>query len=595
MMENINGNLLLKAIQAGGNRVIESRRQLNSINILPVADADTGNNLSALMRSINEIEGFEDNEKEKSIAYVLQTIAHKALEGSKGNSGMIFAQYFNGIARYYQSAQDDLALLVESLVNAVQDAYQAVQVPQEGTILTVMRIWSHKLKAAIEENSLLEALNKAKDEAKKALFNTKTQHDLLKQNNVVDAGAQGFYLFIEGLTETLINPKQIPNAKTETLKEDSNLSQPHTFSLNPTYKYCMEITMTLFDNQSISKDALEVLGDSIVIVKGQQQAKVHLHTSHPKKTIAVIEKYGVPLHIKVDDMQQQYYDHNINKQTIALATDSIADLPESIIEKYHIHILPLTILVDETGHLDKLTVDNSQIFDWMKTTNKDISSSLPSQGQLIRFFENLEQVYDHLLFVTVSSALSGTYHAITNAVKQYQGRLNIQVVDSKLNSIAQGLLVKTAAEYIAQGMDINDLTKQLQEDSGRIRIYVAVSDLKPMIQSGRIPQKLGRFLQKIKLQPVVTLDKHGAGKLISIGRNFKQNQTAIQRKIKRQKDEIEDILLGYTSEDSTAKLWKQQFHQQSLPTIDDVMTSAIIALSAGEKATAVAVKYKRRK
>lgn len=586
-MEQINGSIFLRAIKEGGNRIIAMRRELNSINVFPVADADTGNNLASLMRSINEIMGH-DNEG-TSFSDVLQAIANRSLEGGKGNSGMIFAQYLNGVYHFYGDSHDNIELLIDSFSSAVDYAYESVQVPEEGTILTVMRVWSDELKESFSNNSLSHAMQSARDSAYNALLKTRQQHKLMKQNNVVDAGAKGFFLFVEGMTDVLTDSKNDSDIKTIQPHKIDNLDMPHEVNSIPHHKYCMELLLRPVKEDLNISELLESFGDSIVIVKGEERWKVHIHTDVPQKITEILQKHTSVLRIKIDDMKQQYYDNNLNDKSIALVTDSIADLPSEVIERYNIHVLPLTILVDETEHLDKLTLDNKQLLELIDRKEHDISTSLPSQAVIARFFENLERSYDKLLFISVSSALSGTYMAVQNAIKAYEGDLEISVIDSKLNSIAQGLLVKRAGEYVDSGISFEDLVNQIEIDKGLIKIYVSVSDLEPMIQSGRIPQMLGRLLQNLGLMPIVTLDMNGKGKLTRIGFTVKQNQKTIKNMITNQQERIADILIGYTSDENDAIEWSQYLNTYADLSSACVPTSSIIALSAGKKSTAVAV------
>lgn len=586
----LTGNRLLSAFKQGANRVIDLRHELNEINVFPVADSDTGTNLASLMRSISTI----DDTSTMSINEALVSIADKSLEGAKGNSGMIFAQYFNGLSSRYQLVHDDVNQLIHSIYTAVDDAYRSVQVPQEGTVLTVMRVWANTLFEKIKASSLSESLIYARQSAYEALQKTATQHKVMKRHGVVDAGAQGFYEFVEGLTDSLIGAQSSEVKKfthTYAIAEDN---KEHWID-EPNYQYCLEVVMSTVKNSDNLQHVLEEYGDSMVLVHGQKHSRIHIHTNQPKEVLGILENYGVVNKIKADDMKQQYFDIYENKESIALVTDSIADLPESVLKQYNVHMIPLTIMIDDAEHLDKVTISNSKILDLIQTKKHAISSSMANQQTILRLLESLEKSYQQVIIVSVSSGLSGMYNAYTQAVNNYSGPLNIAIIDSKLNSLAQGLLVKKAGQYIQQEMEFDDIVKMLEKDLKNIKIYVSVSDLKPMIKSGRIPQHLGSLFERLKLKPIVTLDEQGNGALTNIGFTIKGNQKTIKRKVIKNKQHIDELLVGYTSGAQTAKIWEQYFSENVNNNIDVTQTSAIVALSAGENCTAVAVMYKGEK
>lgn len=586
MMKKLNGKKLLDSIQEGGSRIIAKRIELNSINVFPVADADTGNNLSSLMRSLNNISNYNDD---ISIEMVLSLVSQNALEYGKGNSGMIFAQYLNGVSRFYVENNQPERMLINALSLAVDDAYNAVQNPQEGTILTVIKDWTNKLQNVSDIYSFTESLLIAQEAARVSVLKTKHQHKVMKKNEVVDAGAKGFLLFIEGFTDVLLGLKTKLKHDSNSLLDKIKDEQIHVFNEIPNFRYCMEIIYSS-NKHKISKKEVQKFGDSIVIVEGKNKSKLHIHTNHPKDFLLKLNKDINVSNIKVDDMHQQYFDQNVNNKSIAIVTDSIADLSEADLTMYNIHVLPLIIMVDEIEHLDKLTIDNKTLYKFIDSGKRDISTSLPSQTNILRMFEGLEQSYKEVLFISVSSKLSGTYNAIINAKKVYEGPLSIEVVDSKLNSIAQGLLVKIAGKYIEEGMSFESLIKNIKHHRNYIDIFVSVTDLGPMIQSGRISKTLGKVFKKINVLPIISLDKNGKGKLSNLGFSLKNVENKIVKKILYK--HIDDISIGYTSDIEDTQVLKSMLEMKNIHNINTIQTSSIIALSAGRHSTAVAVNYR---
>lgn len=582
----------MKAIKRGAQRVIHVRHDLNRLNVFPVADRDTGNNLVSLMRSIlSAVTHTHD-----SVSDALHAIAKNALVGAKGNSGMIFAQYMNGVARNYQPRNGEShEALVHALYHAVTDAFQAVFDPQEGTMLSVMKSWASSLYSSIRTAPLSESLVSAKKEAYVTLLDTKTVHPMLRKHGVTDAGAQGFYEFIAGLTDVLLGDEDELDLSEEMQKNDVANSHIHTeadAAHAPVLRYCMEAVIDGSWSAAELLPFVSDLGDSFVVATGVSHTRIHLHTDLPQQVVPRIEQLGAITHIKADDMKQQYYDAHMNTAKTAIVTDSIADIPQHIIEEKNIHIIPLTILVDDVEHLDKITLTNARVVDLANDEQHSVSSSMMAQAQIIRLLEGLEATYENVLFITVSSKLSGVYQGIYKALESYQGPLHTAVVDSKLNSVAQGLLVQKAMEYAQADMTLEHIQELILQARDRAEIYVSVSDLAPMINSGRIPQRLGKLVKKLQLKPIIKLDPTGKGALAHMGFTISGNQKKIKKLVLKNKQAIERIAIGYTTSPTDAEAWTAYFTSAGIPVDYVTMTSSIIALNAGNNATAVAVIYK---
>ncbi|MNJ55922.1 DegV domain-containing protein [compost metagenome] len=235
---------------------------------------------------------------------------------------------------------------------------------------------------------------------------------------------------------------------------------------------------------------------------------------------------------------------------------------------------------------------NTRVVDLAYDEARSVTTSMMTQAQILRMLEGLEATYENVLFITVSSKLSGVYQGVFKALESYQGPLKTAVVDSKLNSIAQGLLVQKAMEYVQADMTFERTQQLIMQDRDRAAIYVSVSDLTPMIRSGRIPQRLGKIVKKLQLKPIVKLDPTGNGVLAHIGFSTSGNQKKIKKLVMKNKQVIERIAIGYTTSPADAEAWATYFESIGVAVDYITMTSSIVALSAGENATAVAVIYK---
>ncbi len=208
----------------------------------------------------------------------------------------------------------------------------------------------------------------------------------------------------------------------------------------------------------------------------------------------------------------------------------------------------------------------------------------------VRF--RLEENYKSVLFISVASKLSGTYQLINNTLRKYKGSLNAYVVDSLQNSVAQGLLVEYAIDLINEDKDFNEIVEEIEKAKRRTSIYVLVSDLNPMIKSGRVPSKLGNFLKKIKLLPIITLSETGEGKLINFAFSKRQVQNKILKKALSKSVAIEKLAIGYTTTPDNSRVWEKYLIDKNLKVDYVVKTSSIIVLSAGDNASCIAFMLK---
>ncbi|MDO8899616.1 MAG: DAK2 domain-containing protein, partial [Bacteroidales bacterium] len=198
----INGIQLYNSFIAGAQRIFENQQLLNKINVFPVADADTGTNLASTMRSIVNAATPQPNLKLAAVA-----LADAALTGARGNSGIIFAQFLYGFSNEIKNEETlSVSAFAEYMKNAVKYAYEAIANPVEGTMISVIKDWAeyiYLLKDSIED--FLKLLFDGLKIAMESLKATTAQMAVLTKANVVDAGAKGFVVFLEGMFDYFKN------------------------------------------------------------------------------------------------------------------------------------------------------------------------------------------------------------------------------------------------------------------------------------------------------------------------------------------------------------------------------------------------------
>lgn len=516
-MANITGYDLYNAFLSGFVEVKKQREQLNKMNVFPVADGDTGSNLLSTLSSI-----IEESRASHSFKETMDSMADAALSGARGNSGIIFAQFLNGVNCEINKMETiTRETLAESIYRAVPYAYNAIMNPVEGTMITVIRDWSeclYKLKNTM--NEVEEYMLHGLEAAKQSLANTPNLLEVLKKSAVVDSGAFGFVLFLEGVLTFVRNKKRgIPALAAETISFEHGDEHIHIQGDLP-YRYCTEALMEnlKLDTQAL-KEMLTPLGDSLIVAGSAVKSRIHIHTNESAVLFRRLRNLGTISQQKVDDMKQQYLAANERRHPIAIVTDSIADLPQSLIEEHQIHVIPLNLLIDGSPYLDKLTIEPEDFYQLIQKSKTHPSSSLPSQKTVDNLFSLLTSHYEAVIAIMVSKEMSGTFQSVEKAAQKWvQEGKKIKVIDSKLNSGAEGLLVLEAARQLDQGKNFEEAVTYIENQIRKTKIYVSIKTLKYMVRGGRISPLKGIVGKMVNLKPIVSIDENGKG--IAFGKAF---------------------------------------------------------------------------
>lgn len=504
-LSNLSTKQLHGAILYGCQLVINQRENLNLINVFPVADGDTGDNMASTATAIISYSSSED-----SIDKTLQSIADASVMGARGNSGMIFSQFFNALSeKALNKDQLNLHDFHDLLNEAAKGVRQALSSPVEGTMLTIIDAWAKIMACSSEQIECFKTKIQAILPNLRAVVDDTTQHlSALKNAHVVDAGALGFYHFIQGFSDFLSNPEQL--ILPEKLPDQINVAHDiPTVETPPERRYCTEaiVRAEQLDKAELAKELAEH-GDSVVLTGNQRICRFHVHSNKPWEIFAKLLNKGTIDSPKVDDMTRQFEIIHKRKHSIALVADSSADLPMALKDEYQIHLIPLNIHLDDHRLLDRYCFDSEDFYETLKTLKGYPKTSFPTPLLIEEKLKYLAQHYEHVLVLPLSQALSGTYDAFALAAQNIP---NVHVINSCLTTGALGLVMNYAAELIAQGMDIERLKKAVQKAIDSTYIYVMVDQFDSLVRSGRINKFVGRLANFSGIKPIITLDKQGKG------------------------------------------------------------------------------------
>lgn len=581
----LNGKDFFDMFRYGAVEVIKNKDQLNKINVFPVADGDTGNNLAMTLNSV-----LDYAETKESFYETAKSMAEASLYGARGNSGVIFAQYMSGIASAsVGKITISLKEFVEAIVEACNSIYETLSDPVEGTMITVMREWSYYLsKYCSKFEHFGDLFLNSIDSAKKSLANTTNQLEILKQNNVVDSGARGFVYYLEGIIKFIKGDIILENKKINIpITQIATTLDSHK---ETNFRYCTECILKGNIKKESIKETLKSLGDSIIIAGDENLKHIHIHTNEVKIVFKKLTNLGIINRPKVEDMKLQKKLKN-KKGKIALLTDSIGDIPKELLSKYDIHLIPVNIFVGENHYLDKVTINPKDFYNIMNTSKEYPNSSQPNDIQVKQKLDFLKENYETTIALMVSSKLSGTYQSVYKYSQELKNiNYRMEIIDSKLNSAAQGLLVTKTAEKIHAGTGIDEILKEIKELIPRTEIYVALNTFKNALKSGRVPKIIGEFGVMFGLKPIISIDRDGKGTAFSIAFSKKRLMNKIKDITNRKNNEksIQEYAIVYSKNEDNAKSLSKNIEKiLGKPPKYICEVSSVTALHVGEGAVAI--------
>ncbi len=344
-------------VQMGAHHLFQNANYVDSLNVFPVPDGDTGTNMNLSMTS-----GAKETELSASehIGKTAQALSKGLLMGARGNSGVILSQLFRGFGKAIEKEETiDAKGFAGAFQAGVDTAYKAVMKPVEGTILTVAREAAQKgVEVAETENDIITVMEAFTAEAQASLERTPELLPVLKEVGVVDSGGQGLLFVYEGFLASL-KGEPLPQKNEATLDDlinaEHHRAQDFMNTADIEFGYCTEIMVRLENgkepfSEEQFRNELNPLGDSLLVISDEEIAKVHIHSEQPGAVLAMGQKYGSLIKIKVDNMREQHSaivgeDHKVPSQakkvekhpyaivTIAMG-EGVAELLRSIGASY---------------------------------------------------------------------------------------------------------------------------------------------------------------------------------------------------------------------------------------------------------------------
>nr|AFI78706.1 degV family protein [uncultured bacterium ws085G8] len=500
----IDSTRMVNALTAAISRLFQRREYIDRINVFPVPDGDTGTNMAFSFKVIHEaIRGSGDI----TIKQLMARIATASLDGSRGNSGAIMAQYFQGFS---EALEDGPSMTARALATAssagARTAWTAMSEPVAGTLPTVLEDFSTalELKSGEGVEDIYEMLEYGLVSARKSLARTPELLPVLKQAGVVDAGGQGFVDLLEGIWDF------IENGETGTAYNFDNEVLPiegTAMEMDPgAHRFCTECVIEGDDlNRAEIMTQLEKLDcSSLVVAGGQKRVRVHIHVNNPGEAYLACEQFGELHQQKADDMKRQ---HKLMNQAgqVAIVTDSGADIPFEEQERLAIHMVSARLNFGAKEYIDYVSLMPAELYKMLEEFEESPKTSQPPVGDFVRVYDLLTGHGYQVMSVGLSSALSGTTQAAMSAAERFDGR--VRVFDTLSGSCGEGLLVVIAAEAAQQGLSIDEIETLLTESQPLSRVFAMAADLSYLARGGRLPGWVRKVADFLHISPMMTAKK----------------------------------------------------------------------------------------
>lgn len=516
-ISGIDGITLYNCLASGARKVIEHKSELNEINIFPVNNRNTGTNLVATMEPL-----MGSLKPHKSYKITVVRIADAMLVSARGTSGIIFAQIMQGLSRETNYLQNlPVNQFIESVRKTVDHISTIVAEPVGSTILSVLRDWFDVIcndKAFYDDfGSLFSA---SLPVLKKSLYNTTLKVNVLMENNIPDAGARAFVLFVEGIAEYFrtsgYKDYQQPVISPVMFEKMNYISRDLS-----RFRYCTEAIIK--DCRCDRKSAFELLsnyGDSIAIAGNEKAMRIHLHTSIPAILFSNLKKFGTITFPKAEDMFRNYEIEHKRKWNIALVTDSTCDLDSNLIGQYQVNMITSNILFGENHYLDKVTIQPEQFYKLINEDTEYPRTFPENEKTYIDVYTRLVEHYDSVIAIHASGKLSGTYYTSIKAANYVSRTLGktISVLDSRSTSGGLGLIVLRIAQAIEWGYAHHEIISMAGNWITNTRILVSLNTPEYVIKSGRLSSLTGMIIRMMNLNPIISVDS--SGKVILYDKTF---------------------------------------------------------------------------
>jgi uncharacterized protein len=545
--------IALAMARGGAAAVSASAVRLNDLNVYPVPDGDTGSNLASTATKLAD--GLESSSAHDPPA--LAAVAKRAaLAGASGNSGIILSQIVAGFVDVMGNGDAiDQALFARALRAATEAAYRPVQQPIEGTMLTVIREMAEKAEG-MPGAPIGRVIDAVLEQAADTVERTQSMLGVLRDAGVVDAGAAGLVEYARGAAAGYRGIRiQAPQ---------QTLARPLTVDLlhqeQSRYRYC---TSFLVEGSAIDpaalEQALQPLGDSLLVVGEPPLVKVHIHTDDPGRALSAGVAMGTLDGIEVANMHEQTRARErrltvieggmagsqpLTAATAALVLDSTADLPDVRGAHENWRSVPLTVRFGDSEYADGIDIDRAGFYRLLRDSPHHPSTAAPSPGAFADVFADLAD-YRRVFVLPVSSKVSASHRS---ALAAAAGDPRVIVLDG-LSVSAGTLLLAGVQRRLEAGTTADEVEEWVSGARSRLGLLIALDTLEYLRRGGRIGPARKAAGTALGVRPLLTLRD---GEIAEFGRVFGRRAVwgAFERYLRDRAPEDADVRVAIAHADA---------------------------------------------
>jgi len=505
----VDGERLARALFAASDWVAAGREEINRINVFPVPDGDTGTNFSLTLRAVADaLRALGD----APLPATSRAASRAAVMGARGNSGMMLAHFLLGFSEGIGDRPTVGTAGIAAALRRGSDHLEAsLDAPREGTILTVAREAAGAAeRAALVTDDVGDFMRAMLREGEVALARTPDLLAALREAGVVDAGGMGFVRMIEGVVRFIEGDPILP-AESLSPAESRVPAAFAEIAAERDFQYCTE---ALVRGESLPpanevRAALRDFGGSIVVAAAGDVLKIHVHTDTPDAVFGLAARWGRVETTKAEDMRAQHrrLAHD-DRRPVSVVTDSSADLPDSVLDRHHIALVPLQVVWGDETFRDRVELAPAEFYRRLRTSRELPTTSQPTPAEFVRVLRDARQEAHDVILVLLSSALSGTWQSGLAAVRAAQLD-HVHVVDSRSASLGVGLLALRAAELGAAAMPAAAIVAELERIRERSGMILTVDRYDNLIRSGRVSRGKAWLGGMLDVKPILSLDPSG--------------------------------------------------------------------------------------
>ena len=501
-------DLLKKSFMAGVERVAAWADLLDAINVYPVADGDTGRNLSISLSPLR----FAGDEKDKVIRHLLMA--------ARGNSGNIASQFFSAFC-----AVDSLHHLKVVVQEGNARAWKAVSNPRSGTMLSVFDALEEILSRqdfTPDQKSADQILSRLEQ----AVHETRELLPKLKQAGVVDSGALGMYIFFEGFFYTLASHTNSYRPVTDVFKDHLVISS--AFKETSESGYCVDFVVKA---DASSDDLVKIAGgqESAIIIHEGDLYKIHLHTDDKEKIKAQMSALGSVMTWEADNLSAQIKEF-MNAPTdskLHIMTDAAGSLTREDAKKYGFTLLNSYLNVGEKS-LPETYFHPDELYSAMSAGAK-VSTSQSSVFERHQFYSSVLARFEKVLYLCVGSVYTGNYNVALEWKKEHDPQNRLMVVDTGAASGRLGTIVLATQRYLTQTNDMEKTFAFAERAVETCEEYVFLEKLQYLAAGGRLSKTSAFLGDMLKMKPVISPQPEGVRKAGVVRNRKDQIKMALEK------------------------------------------------------------------